>query len=786
MVVSIILVQRCFVVEEKRSIQINQRIYEYLHSEYAQRIIIAVVGFLSGMIASRGLVFGRYAPFGVATVAAVPKKGMWGAVMGAFVGYLFPSPVSVPARYAAALIAVVAIRWSLSELRGIYSHPLFAPATTFLPLLLTGVVMVVLNGSMEYTAALYVAEAFLAAGSSFFLTRSAQLLTSRRGDKAYDNMDMASLMMTICIFILSLSGVTVSGISLGRILTVLVVLYCARVGGISAGAVAGVVAGIMQGLSLVGLSYLSGAYGLGGLMAGVFAPMGKIATAVAFIIAHGVASLQVGDGQIALVGTIEVATATIIYMALPKSRHIAELFTMRRDTLSGNALRNNVVMRLRHAADALNGVYASVDEVSKKLATISAPDMQGVYNNSTERICAGCAKSSLCWGSYKEDTIHNFACLTRPLRDKRRIENGDFIKTFQERCGRVGEMREEVNRNYSRYLAHEAAELRSAQIREVVESHFETTADILKEMAEEFTCYEHFDDEAARRITDVLREYGLTPLEVCCRIDKYDRMTVEAEIEKKRRNHIDKAAFTKDMSTACGRSFAPPCVSNTEAVCLIQMTQRPRYDVLRGFSQYNANGSSFCGDCATAFYDGSGRLISIISDGMGSGGLAAIDGAMTIAMAEQLLRSGIGYDSMLQTVNSALIAKSGDESLATLDIVSIDLFTGETELRKAGAAGTIYRHGKKTEYIELSSMPAGIMPDVHFAMETREMESGDMLVMISDGVIASGSGWLIDMVANSGEDVDPNVLAEKIIRQARRERADGHEDDVSVLILILD
>ena len=49
---------------------------------------------------------------------------------------------------------------------------------------------------------------------------------------------------------------------------------------------------MVQGLSTAGLSYLSGAYGLGGLMAGVFAPMGKAAAAVAFIVSHGVASLQ--------------------------------------------------------------------------------------------------------------------------------------------------------------------------------------------------------------------------------------------------------------------------------------------------------------------------------------------------------------------------------------------------------------------------------------------------------------------------------------------------------------
>ena len=773
------------VLGEKRSAAFYDRAMTYLHSEYTDRLVVTVVCFFSGMIGARGLVFGKYAPFGVAMAASVPRKGMWGALFGALLGYLIPSPVTVSARYTAALIAVTAIRWSLSELKGVTSHGLFAPLATFLPLLLTGVVMVVLGGAVEFVAALYVAEAFLAAGSAFFLSRAAGILTNRRQEGAFDSLDAASLMVALCIMVLSLSGIVIQGVSVGRIVTVIVVLYAARMGGIGGGAIAGTVAGAIQGLSLVGLSYLSGAYGLGGLMAGVFAPMGKIAAAVAFILAHGIASLQTGANETAVIGTIEVAAATIMYMLLPKSRWIEELFTTRKDTLSGSALRDNVVMRLRHASEALSNVYESVDEVSKKLATISAPDMQGVYNNSTERVCTGCARSGMCWGAWKTDTLHNFASLTRPLKEQGRMREGDFQKNFLERCNRTGEMREEINRNYGRFLAYQAAQIRSAQIREVAEAHFHTTSDVLKEMAEEFTRYQHFDDEAARRIGDVMRAYGMNPMEICCRVDRFDRMTIEAEVEKKRRSRINKANFTKDISTACGRRFSPPCVTNTEETCMIQMCQRPRYDILRGFSQYNANQSSFCGDCAAVFYDGQGRLIAMISDGMGTGGHAAVDGAMTVAMAEKLLKSGIGYDSMLQTINSALMAKSGDETLSTVDLVSIDLFTGITEFRKAGAAGTVVKRGKKTEYIELSSMPAGILSEISFAQCQRELESGDMIVMVSDGVIGSGTAWLVDLVDHVGEDVDPNALAERIIDEAKRLRVDGHEDDVSALVLMM-
>ena len=99
-------------------------------------------------------------------------------------------------------------------------------------------------------------------------------------------------------------------------------------------------------------------------------------------------------------------------------------------------------------------------------------------------------------------------------------------------------------------------------------------------------------------------------------------------------------------------------------------------------------------------------------DGMGTGGRAAVDGTMTAGMAQSLLKAGIGFESTLKMINSAMLAKGGEESLATLDVACIDLFTGHVSLRKAGAAGTVLRRRKKTEYLEAKSVPVGILPEI--------------------------------------------------------------------------
>ena len=768
--------------EEKSYVKLLDKLRILLDQPTLQRAVLLMAQFAAGFLASRGIVFGQYAPFAVAAAAAVPAKGMWAVVLGGALGYLFPSPVEIPARYIAALLAAGAIRWSLSELKAVRDHVLFAPMAAFLPLLATGVTMVLLNGSLSNVAALYVAESFLAAGSAYFLRRTSRLIETRRETAVFDSGDVAAVTVTVGILLLSVEGVSVYGISLGRILLVFCVLSVARLGGISGGAVAGVAAGTVQGLATAGLSYLSGAYGLGGLMAGVFAPFGKIAVAVAFVIANGIASLQVNGSAQVIRGAVEVAIASTLYMALPRSRRLADLFAVRRDALPGESLRQNVILRLRYAAQAMQGASDAVDLISKKLADGAANDLADVYGRAAERVCVGCSQSAICWKRNRDATQKTFSRLSYPLRERGKINRADFDGVFLSRCGRCAEIRDAVNAEYRELVARESAKMRAEQVRAVVEEHFRSTSGMLTDMADEFEQYEKFDEECADLVREVLRQHALTPAEVCCRVDREGRMTVEMSARCGRDVNIHKAQLTREISSACGRTFAQPSISVAGGVMKIQMSQRPVYSVTRGFAQHAANGAALCGDCSESFIDGSGRYFAVLSDGMGTGGRAAVDGTMTANMAQSLLKAGIGFDSTLRMINSAMLAKGGEESLATLDIACIDLFTGKTRLRKAGAAGSVLRKRRRAEYLEAKSVPVGILPEIRFAQSEKQMDSGDILVLVSDGVTAAGTEWLCDLIENFGSD-DVQALAEQIVDRAVRDRTDGREDDVSAVVL---
>ena len=175
----------------------------------------------------------------------------------------------------------------------------------------------------------------------------------------------------------------------------------------------------------------------------------------------------------------------------------------------------------------------------------------------------------------------------------------------------------------------------------------------------------------------------------------------------------------------------------------------------------------------------------MISDGMGTGGRAAVDSAMVTGLMERMIKAGFGYDSALKIVNSALLFKSANESLATLDICSIDLFTGRTELFKAGACPTIVLRSGQAGLAECASFPAGILRQVAFDTAAVTLSKGDIAVIFSDGVNAEGTDWIIDELKSFNTDRPAQQLAESLAASARRRRLDGHDDDITVAVAII-
>ncbi len=328
------------------------------------------------------------------------------------------------------------------------------------------------------------------------------------------------------------------------------------------------------------------------------------------------------------------------------------------------------------------------------------------------------------------------------------------------------------------YISREIINEKTNEIRMLASDQFFSIADMLSDLAREFDEAEYFDNVAAGRIRRLLGEYEIYPRNISVIEDKFGRMRVEI-MTAGRDNTASRPEIQKQISKICGRYFEKCRVAHFREDSMITFTERPNYSFEIGFAQHSAEGK-LCGDTIKTVNDGRGRSILIISDGMGRGGRAALDGAMGAGLLSKLLCAGFGFDSALKVVNSALLVKSNEESLATIDCACVDLFTGRVDLYKAGAPATFILKNGRVEKCELTSMPAGILRGIEFAKRTAVLSSGSIIVMVSDGITEAGGEWLPAML-KCFEGRTPQEIADSVLNEALKAVKGKKEDDMSVI-----
>ena len=371
--------------------------------------------------------------------------------------------------------------------------------------------------------------------------------------------------------------------------------------------------------------------------------------------------------------------------------------------------------------------------------------------------------------------------MTQVLRAQGTVVKEDVPQVFARRCCHLTDLLAEVNQNYHDFTIREGAERRISEVRAVVADQFDGLSTLLGELSREFEETERFDRETAAKVSAMLEQYGVEPMDVCCRLDQYDRMTVTASVKNLNSATADRNTLIQELSGVCGRSFDKPCVAWAGEEAQITLNEKAEFTLELGCAQHNSGGAQLCGDAYECFFDGRGRAIMMISDGMGSGGRAAVEGAMASGILSRLIKAGFGFSCALGIVNSSLLVKSGDEALATLDVSCLDLYTGRLQVLKAGAPMTLIKRGSRVVRCDPVSLPVGILRDVSFEQNEFTLNHGDIILMLSDGALCGGSEWLETELFTCGG-LSAQQLAEQIAEHARKRRLDGKDDDITVLV----
>ena len=753
--------------------RLRQTAGQYRH---AGEMAAAAVG---GIVFSSAQILGGITPFGVALAAAVPEELFLPALFGALFGYLwFPAPGSTM-EYAAAILLLGGVRWTLST-GSLWRRIPQAPAVLAGGgMLAGGLASAFALGGTPDRLLMAVAVSMLTAGSAWFFARSLVILRSRVAS-AYQE-ELGCLYVTFLLLTAGLARITALGISVGRVLASAGVLLFAVAGGPAGGAVMGVGAGLVALALGKESAFLMGSYAAGGLLAGAASRFGRIPTALCYLVVTALVSVTSPTARMLQISLAENLLACLIVLVLP-ARVVQFVQPAREGTAAQtSAERMALRMHMERFAQALREIGETTREVSRKLNSMHLCSVEDVWQHTLDTVCRKCPRRYRCWQSEFDQTMDAVNNCMLILRREGQLESGQIPAPLREVCRVPDELAAALTAGYVRYQAELGSRRKVSQIRGVVTDQFEGLAMLVEELSGRWESYCCRDSRLEEKAQSCLTAQGLDPGEICCSLDRENRLLMDCEINPLKLPRLDQTALALEMGELLGRELELPQVRTVGGHAYLSWQERAVYTVDWGSSQLTETGSKITGDAYRSLTTDTGRFVLILSDGMGTGGNAAVDSAMTSDLLRRLLEAGVGCDAALKIVNSALLLKSGEETLATADVAAVDLFTGRAEFYKAGAAPTFLVKNGRAGYVQSDSLPAGILEGAAFEKSSLTLREGDRLVLVSDGVTATGADWVKSQL-EAGASSSPQQLAESLAKTARERQQPGREDDITVLV----
>jgi hypothetical protein len=200
----------------------------------------------------------------------------------------------------------------------------------------------------------------------------------------------------------------------------------------------------------------------------------------------------------------------------------------------------------------------------------------------------------------------------------------------------------------------------------------------------------------------------------------------------------------------------------------------------------SAGGTPFAGDFVVASRPGLDRRLELVVVDVSGKGEAAGTRSLLLSGAFSGLLGTLDPWEFLPAANAYLLRQNWEESFATAVHLSLDLETGDFELRSAGHPPAVQLSAGSGRWIvHQSEGPIlGLLEDAEFVPVTGTMRRGDALLLYTDGLVETRTRELsigIDKLQGQGE----RMLRDGFDDGARRliDRLGSSNDDRALLLV---
>lgn len=729
----------------------------YLHrQEFRRELAVFIFAFLLGSI----VISGDIAPLGVAAVAAAwmarinPYYAMTGAILSALINQRYEAAVAIVI-YVASCLVLKAWRKKLI-------------AMDKLLMLCVAQLVVIPLFYMQSVERCMVGVANLAVCALAATVMRQGMAVARRYKlrRMLTNEEQLSIFALAGMLVMALARLTPFDVSLGAAAAVFICATAARAKGIGAAAAA-----VMMGAALIfggGYDMLAiGNLALYTICASSVRKLGRFGCAAGFALCWLLISRYVPDGcySIALPELIIGLSGAV---ALPKQadKRLAAL-------MDENAVResraHSAVERLRcdtgERLERVKGVFAEVGELFSKQTTVpdEIQDKLGAMKGIAACVCDNCPTRLSCW----RDADSAAVALAKFC------EGGDVLPPpLSENCLR----REQLKRTAAVVLSYFEDKLgerkKAVECLEFANRQLNGLCGVLDKLSGRISADVWYDDELEAKLMmrldrELIRVRSVSALRM------NDKLTLKVTLSEL----ISPERVERCVSNMLGAKFRLQQQNDPYKLVLEEMY---RYDVTCGVAKSPAPESKVSGDCISIRELGDGKLLLLLSDGMGTGVEAHRESAAAVALIGDLLSVGYDLRIALECANRLLIAKNNTEIYATLDAMLIDMQEGTAHFIKHGAPPSYIIRDKRVHTLYCEALPVGIVEDAQPALYHIRLERGDVIVLMTDGAYDSlGSALIATLIEKACIEL-PDESARAILQEAMSR---GHGDDMSAMVV---
>lgn len=476
------------------------------------------------------------------------------------------------------------------------------------------------------------------------------------------------------------------------------------------------------------------------------------------------------------VNAIAVFAGATLYVCIPKKyRNMFDASALSY-TSAGKSVVNKNRREMSLRLYSLAGVFEDMrDLLTAGTGKENKIDPDALAYDVAANFCGRCENSANCFASLGGDTTFVLKDVVATSVRKGKASIIDMPPFITGRCKSINGLIAEVNSGLKR-LQNANEEIDEAEKgKAALASEMGGVAEVLDNLADEFKRPLSFDGRREIKIADELVYHGVDCKEVLVYGDGAD-VHVTVVVSK---NDADKAVLAQAVSRIMKVRLERCGIAETvDGYVGVQLSAAPRYDFVYGEAFEKNAATSVSGDVRLVKRLTGGRAIIALGDGMGSGKDAENLGMRAVRTVENFYEAGFSSDVVLDVSNKILTRHSDGDGYSTLDIVVLDLNSGAADFIKSGAAYTMLKHGGNPEIIEGNALPVGVIENIKPYVRRTVLAENDVAVIMSDGIADALSPSAIAELLAERRRINPEVLADDILKLAKE---NGATDDLTVI-----